>query len=323
MLTLARAVPTDSCELDNFQRVSVLAEALPYLQRFAGQTVVVKYGGAAMTDESLKDRVIKDLVLLSTVGIRPILVHGGGPEINGWLKKVGIEPKVSLFWLFLVIFGNLRMGNWTDDVFCLQFLNGLRVTDADTMEIVEMVLVGKVNKSLVSLINCAGGRAVGMCGKDGNTLRGQIRSPELGFVGDVTSVDTSVLQQLVSSGHIPVVATVAMDASGQALNVNADTAAGELAASIGAAKLILMTDVPGVCTDKDDPSTLIRTLTINESRDLVGQDVIAGGMIPKVECCVKSIAQGVKSAHIIDGRAPHSLLLEILTDEGAGTMITG
>jgi len=223
----------------------------------------------------------------------------------------------------LVIFGNLRMGNWTDDVFCVQFLNGLRVTDADTMEIVEMVLVGKVNKSLVSLINCAGGRAVGMCGKDGNTLRGQIRSPELGFVGDVTSVDTSVLQQLVSSGHIPVVATVAMDASGQALNVNADTAAGELAASIGAAKLILMTDVPGVCTDKDDPSTLIRTLTINESRDLVGQDVIAGGMIPKVECCVKSIAQGVKSAHIIDGRAPHSLLLEILTDEGAGTMITG
>jgi acetylglutamate kinase len=323
MLTLARAVPTDSCELDNFQRVSVLAEALPYLQRFAGQTVVVKYGGAAMTDESLKDRVIKDLVLLSTVGIRPILVHGGGPEINGWLKKVGIEPKVSLFWLFLVIFCYIRMGNCTDDVFCVQFLNGLRVTDADTMEIVEMVLVGKVNKSLVSLINCAGGRAVGMCGKDGNTLRGQIRSPELGFVGDVTSVDTSVLQQLVSSGHIPVVATVAMDASGQALNVNADTAAGELAASIGAAKLILMTDVPGVCTDKDDPSTLIRTLTINESRDLVGQDVIAGGMIPKVECCVKSIAQGVKSAHIIDGRAPHSLLLEILTDEGAGTMITG
>ena len=323
MLSLARAVPTDSCELDNFQRVSVLAEALPYLQRFAGQTVVVKYGGAAMTDESLKDRVIKDLVLLSTVGIRPILVHGGGPEINGWLKKVGIEPKVSLFWLFFVIFCYLRMGNCTDDVFCVQFLNGLRVTDADTMEIVEMVLVGKVNKSLVSLINCAGGRAVGMCGKDGNTLRGQIRSPELGFVGDVTSVDTSVLQQLVSSGHIPVVATVAMDASGQALNVNADTAAGELAASIGAAKLILMTDVPGVCTDKDDPSTLIRTLTINESRDLVGQDVIAGGMIPKVECCVKSIAQGVKSAHIIDGRAPHSLLLEILTDEGAGTMITG
>ena len=323
MLTLARAVPTDSCKLDNFQRVSVLAEALPYLQRFAGQTVVVKYGGAAMTDESLKDRVIKDLVLLSTVGIRPILVHGGGPEINGWLKKVGIEPKVSLFWLFFVILCYLRMGNCTDDVFCVQFLNGLRVTDADTMEIVEMVLVGKVNKSLVSLINCAGGRAVGMCGKDGNTLRGQIRSPELGFVGDVTSVDTSVLQQLVSSGHIPVVATVAMDASGQALNVNADTAAGELAASIGAAKLILMTDVPGVCTDKDDPSTLIRTLTINESRDLVGQDVIAGGMIPKVECCVKSIAQGVKSAHIIDGRAPHSLLLEILTDEGAGTMITG
>ena len=286
----------DVCELDNFQRVSVLAEALPYLQRFAGQTIVVKYGGAAMTNEGLKKRVIQDLVLLSTVGIRPILVHGGGPEINQWLTKVGIEPV---------------------------FKKGLRVTDADTMEIVEMVLVGKVNKSLVSLINCAGGRAVGVCGKDGNTLRGKIRDPEWGFVGDVTSVDTSVLRQLSESGCIPVVATVAMDESGQALNVNADTAAGELAASIGAAKLILMTDVPGVCTDKDDASSLIRTLTIAETRDLVASDVIAGGMIPKVECCVKSIAQGVKSAHIIDGRAPHSLLLEILTDEGAGTMISG
>ena len=186
-----------------------------------------------------------------------------------------------------------------------------------------MVLVGKVNKSLVSLINTAGGRAVGVCGKDGNTLRGKVRDPEWGFVGDVTSVDTSVLQQLVDSGHVPVVATVAMDETGQALNVNADTAAGELAASLGAAKLILMTDVPGVCTDKDDPSSLIRTLSIAETRELVKDDVIAGGMIPKVECCVKSIAQGVKSAHIIDGRAPHSLLLEILTDEGAGTMITG
>ena len=293
---VAVAVSAAECELDNFQRVSVLAEALPYLQRFAGQTIVVKYGGAAMTNEGLKDRVIKDLVLLSTVGIRPILVHGGGPEINQWLAKVGIEPV---------------------------FKKGLRVTDADTMEIVEMVLVGKVNKSLVSLINTAGGRAVGVCGKDGNTLRGKVRDPEWGFVGDVTSVDTSVLQQLVDSGHVPVVATVAMDETGQALNVNADTAAGELAASLGAAKLILMTDVPGVCTDKDDPSSLIRTLSIAETRELVKDDVIAGGMIPKVECCVKSIAQGVKSAHIIDGRAPHSLLLEILTDEGAGTMITG
>ena len=261
---VAAAVSAAECELDNFQRVSVLAEALPYLQRFAGQTIVVKYGGAAMTNEGLKDRVIKDLVLLSTVGIRPILVHGGGPEINQWLAKVGIEPV---------------------------FKKGLRVTDADTMEIVEMVLVGKVNKSLVSLINTAGGRAVGVCGKDGNTLRGKVRDPEWGFVGDVTSVDTSVLQQLVDSGHVPVVATVAMDETGQALNVNADTAAGELAASLGAAKLIL-TDVPGVCTDKDDPSSLIRTLSIAETRELVKDDVIAGGMIPKVECCVKSIAQG-------------------------------
>lgn len=295
-MTTGTTAGGETCELDNFQRVSVLAEALPYLQRFAGQTIVVKYGGAAMTNEGLKKRVIQDLVLLSTVGIRPILVHGGGPEINTWLAKVGIEP---------------------------QFKKGLRVTDAETMEIVEMVLVGKVNKSLVSLINVAGGRAVGVCGKDGNTLRGKIRDPEWGFVGDVTSVDTGVLKQLSESGSIPVVATVAMDETGQALNVNADTAAGELAASIGAAKLILMTDVPGVCTDKDDASSLIRNLTISETRELVKTDVIAGGMIPKVECCVKSIAQGVKSAHIIDGRAPHSLLLEILTDEGAGTMISG
>jgi len=280
----------------NFDRVSVLAEALPYLQRFAGQTIVVKYGGAAMKDPQLKDRVVRDVVLLSTVGIRPILVHGGGPEINQWLGKVGIEPK---------------------------FLNGLRVTDADTMEIVEMVLVGKVNKSIVSLINCAGGRAVGLCGKDGNLLRARVRDESLGFVGEVTSVDTSVIKELVAAGNIPVVATVAMDESGQALNVNADTAAGEIAASIGAAKLILMTDVPGVCTDKDDPSSLVRELDITSSRKLIAEGVIAGGMIPKVECCVRSIAQGVKSAHIIDGRAPHSLLLEILTDEGAGTMIEG
>ena len=273
----------------------MLSEALPYLQRFAGQTVVVKYGGAAMKSEELKAAVIRDVVLLSTVGIRPVLVHGGGPEINAMLGRVGVEAK---------------------------FLNGLRVTDAQTMEIVEQVLTGKVNKSIVSLISCAGGKAVGICGKDGNLLRGAVKSEALGFVGDVTQVDTRLIRELVNVGYIPVVATVAMDANGQALNVNADTAAGAIAAKLGAEKLILMTDVPGVCTDKDDPSTLIRELTMEETEDAIAKGVIAGGMIPKVECCMTSITNGVKSAHIIDGRAKHSLLLEILTDTGVGTVIT-
>jgi len=273
----------------------VLSEALPYLQRFAGQTVVVKYGGAAMKSEELKAAVIRDVVLLSTVGIRPVLVHGGGPEINAMLNRVGVEAK---------------------------FLNGLRVTDAQTMEIVEQVLTGKVNKSIVSLISCAGGKAVGICGKDGNLLRGVVKSEELGFVGDVTQVDTRLIRELVNVGYIPVVATVAMDADGQALNVNADTAAGAIAAKLGAEKLILMTDVPGVCTDKDDPNTLIRELTMKETEEAIAKGVIAGGMIPKVECCMNSITNGVKSAHIIDGRAKHSLLLEILTDTGVGTVIT-
>ena len=273
----------------------MLSEALPYLQRFAGQTVVVKYGGAAMKSEELKAAVIRDVVLLSTVGIRPVLVHGGGPEINAMLNRGGVEAK---------------------------FLNGLRVTDAQTMEIVEQVLTGKVNKSIVSLISCAGGKAVGICGKDGNLLRGVVKSEELGFVGDVTQVDTRLIRELVNVGYIPVVATVAMDAHGQALNVNADTAAGAIAAKLGAEKLILMTDVPGVCTDKDDPNTLIRELTMKETEEAIAKGVIAGGMIPKVECCMTSITNGVKSAHIIDGRAKHSLLLEILTDTGVGTVIT-
>ena len=273
----------------------MLSEALPYLQRFAGQTVVVKYGGAAMKSEELKAAVIRDVVLLSTVGIRPVLVHGGGPEINAMLNRGGVEAK---------------------------FLNGLRVTDAQTMEIVEQVLTGKVNKSIVSLISCAGGKAVGICGKDGNLLRGVVKSEELGFVGDVTQVDTRLIRELVNVGYIPVVATVAMDADGQALNVNADTAAGAIAAKLGAEKLILMTDVPGVCTDKDDPNTLIRELTMKETEEAIAKGVIAGGMIPKVECCMTSITNGVKSAHIIDGRAKHSLLLEILTDTGVGTVIT-
>ncbi|KAL4856571.1 Acetylglutamate kinase [Chlorella vulgaris] len=270
-----------------FDRVSVLAEALPYLQRFRGKTIVVKYGGAAMKDESLKARVVSDLVLLSCVGINPVLVHGGGPEINIWLNKLGIEA---------------------------QFKNGLRVTDAATMDVVEMVLGGRVNKSLVSLIQQAGGAAVGLCGKDSDIIRArQMVEKDIGFVGEVTSVNPSLLQTLVADGYIPVVATVASDGNGQGLNVNADTAAGEIAASLRAEKLILMTDVPGVMRDKDDVSTKFASLSIRECKELEDEGIIAGGMIPK----------GVGATHIIDGRAPHSLLLELTTTDGVGTMING
>ncbi|CAG9467544.1 unnamed protein product [Pedinophyceae sp. YPF-701] len=296
-MTAQRAVSAldPSTRLSAKQRVEVLSEALPYLQQFAGKTVVIKYGGAAMKDASLKAGVVSDIVLLSLVGINPVLVHGGGPAINSWLGKVGIEPN---------------------------FKNGLRVTDAATMEVVEMVLVGSVNKSIVSLINTAGGSAVGLSGKDGRVLRArQMVEKDIGYVGEVTSVDVSIINAIVADGHIPVLATVASDDSGQALNVNADTAAGEIAAALGAEKLILMTDVPGVMRDKDDVSTLFRNLKIRESRELIDEGIIAGGMIPKVQCCIRSLSQGVQAAHIIDGRESHSLLQELLTDEGVGTMI--
>ncbi|KAL4418704.1 hypothetical protein ABPG77_004884 [Micractinium sp. CCAP 211/92] len=280
-----------------FDRVSVLSEALPYLQRFRGKTVVIKYGGAAMKDESLKARVVTDLVLLACVGIQPVMVHGGGPEINTWLNKLGIEA---------------------------QFKNGLRVTDGATMDVVEMVLGGRVNKSLVSLIQQAGGAAVGLCGKDSDIIQArQMVEKDIGFVGEVTKVNAALLRTLVDDGYIPVVASVASDGKGQGLNVNADTAAGEIAASLKAEKLILMTDVPGVLRDKDDASTKFAQLTIRDCKELVDEGIIAGGMIPKIDCCIRSLSQGVRATHIIDGRQPHSLLMELLTDEGVGTMITG
>ncbi|MBD1939442.1 acetylglutamate kinase [Microcoleus sp. FACHB-68] len=278
-------------------RVRVLSEALPYIQQFAGRTVVVKYGGAAMKDSTLKDKVIRDIVFLSCVGIRPVVVHGGGPEINSWLDKLGIEP---------------------------QFKNGLRVTDAATMDVVEMVLVGRVNKELVSLINRAGGQAVGLCGKDGNLFNARPEGQEgIGFVGEVTSVKINLLESLVNGGYIPVVSSVAADLEGQAYNINADTVAGELAAALGAEKLILLTDTAGILRDYKDPSTLIPKLSIQDARDLIETGIVAGGMIPKVKCCVRSLAQGVKAAHIIDGRLPHALLLEIFTDTGIGSMLVG
>jgi acetylglutamate kinase len=276
-------------------RVHILSEALPYIQKFAGRIVVVKYGGAAMKDSSLKDKVIRDIVFLSCVGLRPVVVHGGGPEINSWLDKLGIEP---------------------------QFKHGLRVTDAATMDVVEMVLVGRVNKELVSLISRAGGSAVGLCGKDGNLIKARPEGREgIGFVGEVANMDVRLLNSLLQDGYIPVVSSVAADETGQAYNINADTVAGELAAALGAEKLILLTDTSGILKDYKDPSTLLPRLDIQEARQLIDSGVVGGGMIPKVKCCVRSLAQGVHAAHIIDGRIPHALLLEIFTDIGIGSMI--
>ena len=276
-------------------RVRVLSEALPYIQKFANRTIVIKYGGAAMKDDNLKIKVIRDIVFLACVGVRPVVVHGGGPEINTWLQKLSIEPL---------------------------FKDGLRVTDADTMDVVEMVLAGRVNKELVSLISRAGALAVGLCGKDGNLIQARpVGFEGVGFVGEVTNVNTGLIESLVNNNYVPVISSVAADENGQAYNINADTVAGEIAAALQAEKLILLTDTPGILYDYHDHSTLIKKLDIQKARELIDRGVVSGGMIPKVSCCVRSLAQGVRAAHILDGRLPHSLLLEILSDEGIGSMI--
>ena len=291
----------EATQEQNFQqaeanRVRILSEALPYIQQFQGRTVVVKYGGAAMKDSRLKADVIRDVVFMASVGIHPVVVHGGGPEINSWLGKLNIEP---------------------------QFKDGLRVTDAETMDVVEMVLVGRVNKELVALINQAGGSAVGLCGKDGHLVTAKPRPAEdgVGFVADVGSVRPDLIHTLVKANYIPVVSSVAAGETGQAYNINADTVAGELAAALGAEKLILLTDTPGIMRDFHDPSSLITKLDIHQTRSLIDEGIVGGGMIPKVECCVRSLAQGVRAAHILDGRMPHALLLEIFSDMGIGTMM--
>lgn len=288
-------VDLEPLHYEDSQRVRVLSEALPYIQKFAGRTMVVKYGGAAMKQEELKDRVVRDIVFLSCVGIRPVVVHGGGPEINSWLEKLDIEP---------------------------QFKNGLRVTDANTMDVVEMVLVGRVNKELVALINKSGARAVGLCGKDGNLIEARPQGDaSYGYVGEVSAIDTKLVESLVASGYVPIISSVAADKDGQAYNINADTVAGEIAAALNAEKLILLTDTPGILKDFHNPDTLYDRLNIQQARDLIDQGIVSGGMIPKVQCCVRSLAQGVRAAHIIDGRLPHALLLEIFTDAGIGSMI--
>ncbi len=277
-------------------RVRILSEALPYIQQFHGRTMVIKYGGAAMKDSSLKAKVIRDIVFMASVGIRPVVVHGGGPEINTWLSKLNIDP---------------------------QFKDGLRVTDSKTMDVVEMVLVGRVNKELVSLINQAGGRAVGLCGKDGDLITAKPRPTEdgVGFVGDVAKIQPELVSSLVGANYIPVISSVAGDVTGQAYNINADTVAGEIAAALSAEKLILLTDTPGIMRDFKDPSSLISQLDIHQARQLIADGIVAGGMIPKVTCCVRSLAQGVRAAHILDGRMPHALLLETFSDMGIGTMM--
>lgn len=281
--------------LTNSERVKVLSEALPYIQQFSSRIIVIKYGGAAMKNQKLKDQVISDLVFLSFIGLRPILVHGGGPEINFWLDRLKILP---------------------------QFDNGVRVTDQPTMDIVEMVLVGRVNKDLVATINKQGGKSVGLSGKDGLLITPRPSGKaNLGFVGEVQNVDTKLLKILINNNYIPVIASVAADKQGQSYNINADTVAGEIAAALNAEKLILLTDTPGILRNSSDPTTLISHLNIQQARDLTQTEVIYGGMIPKVNCCIRSLAQGVASAHILDGRIDHALLLEILTDQGIGSML--
>jgi acetylglutamate kinase len=286
---------TEQLQIDSAARVRVLSEALPYMQRFAGRTVVIKYGGAAMKDGSLKDEVMRDIVFMSCVGIRPVVVHGGGPEINTWLGKLNIDPL---------------------------FKNGLRVTDAATMDVVEMVLVGRLNKEIVSLINTAGASAVGLCGKDGGLITAVPSEAEgVGFVGEVGLVNPKLIEVLVNQNYIPVISSVAADETGQSYNINADTVAGEIAAALGAEKLVLMTDTPGLMKDFHDAESLIHKLDIREARRLIDEGVVSGGMIPKLTCCVRALAMGVKAAHIIDGRVSHALLLETFTDAGIGTML--
>ncbi|MBQ8194586.1 MAG: acetylglutamate kinase [Oscillospiraceae bacterium] len=281
--------------IDYDVRANVMIEALPYLQKYHDKVVVVKYGGNAMTNDDLKQAVMSDIVLLSLVGIKIVLVHGGGPEINAMLKKTNKESK---------------------------FINGLRYTDEETVDIVQMVLAGKVNKDLVSLLQSHGGSAMGFCGLDGNLLVAEELDPQLGYVGEITEVNTGVITTALNNGYIPVISTVATGGDGKTVyNINADTAAARIAAELHASSLILMTDIIGLLEDKDDESTLIRTAGVSEIPYLKKQGIISGGMIPKIDCCVEAVRRGVPKANIIDGRIPHSILIELLTDLGAGTMI--
>ena len=282
--------------LSNRERAEVLTQALPYIKKYSGKIVVIKYGGNAMINEQLKQQVMEDITLLWLIGVRVVLVHGGGPEISDTMKKLGKQA---------------------------QFVNGLRVTDKETVDIVQMVLAGKVNKTLVNLLQMKGGHAVGVSGIDGGIIEATMKDEALGYVGKITRIRPQPITDLLEKHYIPVVSTVASDRQGNTYNINGDTAAAYIAGALNAERLIMMTDIAGILRDKDDPGTLIPALTVSEARRLFDEGVISGGMIPKVDCCVEAIEKGVKHVVIMDGRVPHSILMELLTDEGAGTMIMG
>ncbi len=280
----------------NAKRAEVLTEALPYIKRYNGKTVVIKYGGNAMINEELKMQVMQDIVLSWLIGIKVILIHGGGPEISDLMVRLGKKSK---------------------------FVDGLRVTDKETVDIVQMALAGKVNKSLVNLIEVAGGKAVGLSGVDGRLIEAKLRDEKLGFVGDISKINPGILEDLLDNGYIPVISTVGCDKDGNIYNINADSAAAGIAGALGADRLILMTDIAGILQNKDDEMTLIPEVSIKKARELIKSGIISGGMIPKVKCSIDAIKKGVENVVIMDGTVSHSILMELLTDEGAGTMITG
>ena len=282
-------------ELSNAQRAEILTSALPYIKQYVGKIVVIKYGGGAMTNDTLKQAVMRDVSLLSLIGVKVVLVHGGGPEITAMLQKLNIPS---------------------------HFTNGMRVTDQEAVSVVQMVLCGKVNKDLVSLIHLAGGRAVGLSGVDGRLMEAEMLSSELGFVGRITAVNPAPVLALLDQGYIPVISTVGADASGQVYNINADSAAESIAIALQAESLIAVTDTPGILKDKDDESSLIRHISISQIDALIEQGVISGGMIPKAKGCAAAVQAGVKRVFILDGRLPHAIIMEMLTDEGVGTMLT-
>ncbi len=282
-------------DISNAERAKVLVHALPYIQEYSGRIVVVKYGGNAMINEKLKDQVMRDIVLLSLIGVKVVLVHGGGPEITEMLQKIGKKS---------------------------EFVNGLRVTDRETVDIVQMVLAGKVNKNLVNLIENKGGTAIGLSGIDGHIIEAETKDEKLGYVGEITSVNVKPILDIIDKGYIPVVSTVGCDKEGNVYNINADTAAAKIAGELGAESLISMTDISGILRDKDNPATLMPVIKASEAPQLVKEGIICGGMIPKVECCINAIKWGVNRVFIIDGRIPHAILIEMLTNEGIGTMFT-
>lgn len=283
-------------KISNADRAKILVNALPYIQEYNGKIVVIKYGGNAMINETLKNSVVHDIVLLRLIGVKVVLVHGGGPEITDMLARVGKET---------------------------QFIDGLRVTDKETIEITQMVLAGKINKSLVNLIECCGGKSMGLSGIDGHMIQAEIKDEKLGYVGKITDINPQPILDVLEKDYIPVVSTIGCDDKGNVYNINADTAAAKIAGALKAESLISLTDISGILMDKDDPNTLIPHITVEGTKELIEKGVISDGMIPKVECCTNAIKDGVKKVFIIDGRIPHSILIETLTDEGIGTMFEG